>query len=86
MKLCKDCKHFDARSDCTRWQIVEPVRGETRTPWIIASVEREVNTHNPGCNTPDPCGPDGKHWVKAPPPPPPAPVATPWWRRILCLG
>ena len=84
MKLCKNCKHYNGRGDCHRWQFVEPVNGETRIPWIIARVERESALRVPGCNSPDPCGPDGKHWEEAPPKPA-TPVKLPWWKRLLNL-
>jgi len=69
--------------DCTRWRWPDPVSGEEVIPSIGANVERCSDLHVRGANTPDPCGPAGKHWVEAPPLPPPAPVDPPWWRRLL---
>ena len=84
MKLCKDCAHFDGERDCTRWKLSpDLVTGEIRTPQISAAVERSSPLHVPACNTPDPCGPDGKHWVEAPPKPQPSPKDLSWWRRIF---
>lgn len=84
MKLCINCKHYE-RDYCTRWRITDPVLGEEIVPVIYARTERCSNLPVSACNTPDPCGPEGKHWVE-PPPPPPAPKPAPWWRRVFGMA
>ncbi len=86
MKLCKDCKHLsdDSGKHCTRVRWTDPVTGDEKRLHLYASIERDVTKPVLGCTSNDPCGPDGKHWVEAPPKPAPKPAPLPWWKRAFC--
>lgn len=86
MKLCTNCKHYNGKEYCTRWRVVSPVDGKERTRQIWAHSERNRTKPDYGWTTPDPCGPDGKHWVEATTPVQSTAKPTPWWRRAFGMA
>ena len=66
MKLCKDCRHYDGTSYCSRETYIDPVNGKLRTRFANAHCERTYKKAS-FQTTSDPCGPEAKHFEQAPP-------------------